>query len=248
MLASDPLTTHYADFLEGQYDCVDRIILNAYFPMGVSPGGFRTWLRNLCGSDDNLDNTHLMRLAGRFSRRVRGWAKSNGVPVIDCPAGERKHKLADEYLPKDRTQIGIFLVLVSRAPYPTWDVRRFGQGGIDLRRKNPPPYVNHYFFHIWDKEWGHVAIRMCGHPPFSALVMLNGHEYVAQRAEQEGLGYRKEGNCFTELASAPGLQQVADTLRLCGATGRLTRVCERWLYRCLCFALDSDDQKRSRFR
>ena len=96
MLANDALSSAYADLLDGRYDCVDRIILNAYFSMGCSPGGFRTWWRALFGSDDNLDNTHLMRLAGRFSRRVRGWAKSNGVPVIDCPVGERKHQIAAE--------------------------------------------------------------------------------------------------------------------------------------------------------
>ena len=248
MLANDAFGSHYADFLEGRYDCVDRIILNAYFSLGCRAGGFRTWWRALYGSDEQLDNTHLMRLAGRFSRRVRGWAKSNGIPVIDCPAGERKHLIAEEYLPKNPKQPGIFLVLVARAPAPVWDVRRFGQGGIDLRRKSPMPYVNHYYFHIWDEEWGHVTIRMCGHPPFGALVMLNGHEYVAQRASQEGLRYRKEGNCFTELADVPGLQQVADTLRSQDATGRLAGVCERWLYRCLCFALDSDDQKRTGFR
>ena len=181
MLANDALSVSYADFLEGRYDCVDRIILNAYFGMGCGPGGFRTWWRGLYGSDDNLDDTHLMRLAGRFSRRVRGWAKSNGIPVIDCPAGERKHSIADDYLPKDPKQTGIFLVLVGRAPAPVWHVRRFGQGGMDLTR--PISYVNHYYFHIWDKEWGHVTIRMCGHPPFGALVMLNGHEYVAQGAK-----------------------------------------------------------------
>jgi hypothetical protein len=248
MLTDDLLSSAYADLLDGRYDCVDRIILNAYFPMGTSPGGFRTWWRSFTGSDDSLDNTHLMRLAGRFSRRVRGWAKSKGVPVIDCPAGERKHQIAEEYLPKDPQQTGIFLILVGRAPATVWDVRRYGQGGIDLRRKQPFPYVNHYYFHIWDREWGHVTIRMCGHPPFSALVMLNGHEYVGQRAGQEGIVSRKEGNCFTELANAPGLQQVADTLRLDGATGRLADVGERWLTRCLCFALDSDDQKRTGFR
>jgi hypothetical protein len=248
MLTDDLLSSAYADLLDGRYDCVDRIILNAYFSMGCSPGGFRTWWRAFAGSDDNLDNTHLMRLAGRLSRRVRGWAKSNGVPVIDCPAGERKHQIAEEYLPKDPKQTGIFLVLVGRAPALVWDIRRYGQGGIDLRRKQPLPFVNHYYFHIWDQEWGHITIRMCGHPPFSALVMLNGHEYVAQRAGQEGIGYRKEGNCFTELANAPGLQQVADTLRLDGAIGRLAEVGERWLTRCLCFALDSDDQKRTGFR
>ena len=248
MSAKDPFATVYGELLKGQYDCVDRIILNAYFPMGCGPGGFRTWWRALFGSDDNLDNTHLMRLAGRFSRRVRGWAKSNGVPVIDCPAGERKHEIAEEYLPKDTTKTGIFLVLVGRAPAPVWEVRRFGKGGMDIHRKKSMPFVNHYYFHIWDKEWGHIAIRMCGHPPFGALVMLNGHEYVAQRASQEGIRFRKEDNCFTELANAPGLQRVADTLRSQDATGHLAEVCERWLTRCLCFALDSDDQKRTGFR
>ena len=35
------------DLLTGSYDCVDRIVLNAYFPMGHSPGGFRIWWRRL---------------------------------------------------------------------------------------------------------------------------------------------------------------------------------------------------------
>ncbi|MCA1696476.1 MAG: hypothetical protein LC749_18105, partial [Actinobacteria bacterium] len=87
----DELTARYADLLSGGYDCVDRIVLNAYFGLGHNPGGFRVWWRRLFGSDDTLDNTHLMRMAGRFSRRVRAWAKDAGVPVIDCKAGTRKH-------------------------------------------------------------------------------------------------------------------------------------------------------------
>lgn len=41
------------------------------------------------GSDATLDDTHLIRLAGRFARRVRAWGEANGVPVVDCEAGER---------------------------------------------------------------------------------------------------------------------------------------------------------------
>jgi hypothetical protein len=227
MSATDVLATAYADFLQDQYDCVDRIIVNAYYQMGCTPGGFRTWWRALFGNDDNLDNNHLMRLAGRFSRRVRGWAKSQGIPLIDCAARERKHDLAEEFLPKDANQTGIFLVLVNRAPFPVWDVQRYGAGGINLRRKKPAPYVNHYTFHIGDQEWGHVAIRMCGHPPFSALVMLNGHEKVTSGCQKNGILFRKEGNCFTEFADAAGLQLVADTLRSQDATGRLRQVGER---------------------
>jgi hypothetical protein len=95
---ADGLSKQYADLLTGSYDCVDRIVLNAYFRMGHDPGGFRIWWRALTGSDEGLDNTHLMRLAGRFSRRIRGYAKANGIPVVDCRVGERKHDLAEEYL------------------------------------------------------------------------------------------------------------------------------------------------------
>lgn len=81
---ADGLSNLYQDLLSGSYDCVDRIVLNGYFGMGHSPGGFRVWWRALTGSDETLDNAHLMRLAGRFSRRVRGYAKAHNIPVIDC--------------------------------------------------------------------------------------------------------------------------------------------------------------------
>jgi hypothetical protein len=36
---TDGLSTLYQDLLGGSYDCVDRIVLNAYFRMGHDPGG-----------------------------------------------------------------------------------------------------------------------------------------------------------------------------------------------------------------
>ena len=240
----DSLSDRYADLLTGSYDCVDRIVLNAYFRMGHDPGGFRLWWRALAGSDETLDNTHLMRLAGRFSRRIRGYAKANGIPVVDCRAGERKHDLAEEYLGKTKTTQGLFLVLVGRAQAPVWDV----SAGHHIERKKPMPYVNHYSFHILDPEWGHITIKISGHPPFPAQVMLNGHEYVARQARKAGIHFTKEGNCFTHISDAAGLAKIADTLSGQRTIGRLSRACERWIYTtCLCFALDLEEQKRSGF-
>ncbi len=97
---ADKFSARYGDLLSGSYDCVDRIVLNGYMSLCHSPGGFRVWWRRLHdGSDEELDNTHLMRLAGRFSRRVRAWGKANGVPVIDCPKGERKHLIEPPWEP-----------------------------------------------------------------------------------------------------------------------------------------------------
>lgn len=48
----------YADLLTGSYGCVDRIVLNAYYPQGHHPGGFRTWWRRWHDEgDDSLDDT-----------------------------------------------------------------------------------------------------------------------------------------------------------------------------------------------
>jgi hypothetical protein len=121
---TDGLSTLYQDLLGGSYDCVDRIVLNAYFRMGHDPGGFRVWWRALTGSDETLENTYLMRLAGRFSRRIRGYAKAHGIPVIDCLAGQRKHDLAEEYLANTTITQGLFLVLVGRAQAPVLGCQR----------------------------------------------------------------------------------------------------------------------------
>ena len=246
---ADELTERYRHLLDGCYDCVDRIVLNAYNTLCYSAGGFRHWWRRLMGgSDEQLDNAHLMRMAGRFSRRVRGFAKAHHIPVIDCRSGEHKHQIAEEYLATHPVKRGLFLILVARAIAPVWDVTRSARGVVrNLEQKKA--YINHYSFHIWDSEWGHITIKMAGHPPFGAQIILNGHEYVACRATKAGLTFTKEGNAFTQITDPARLVRIADTLADTRTIGRLTQVCERWIYSaCLCFALGIDEQERSAFR
>ena len=245
---ADDFSVRYGNLVNGSYDCVDRVVLNAWFPMGVNPGGLRTWWRRLHGgSDDQLDNTHLMRMAGRFARRVKAWAAANGVPVIFCTAGQRKHLIAEEYLETHVVTTGVFLILAAKAPAAVWKVHRSARGVItNIEKKRE--YVYHYSFHIMDPAFGHLTVKMSGHPPFGAQVMLNGHEYVAVAAQGEGIGFTKEGNCFTEIADPQGLARVADAWPRDAAIGRLGQVCDRWIYTaCLCFGLDLAEQQVSGF-
>ncbi len=246
---ADLFSERYGDLLTGSYDCVDRVVLNAYFSLGHNPGGFRVWWRRWHNdSDQDLDNAQLMRLAGRFSRRVRAFAKANGIPVIDCTREDRKHRIAEDYLASHPVGVGVFLILVARAPATVWDVRRSSAGVIrNLEKKKA--FVNHYSFHIMDPTWGHLTIKMSGHPPFGAQVILNGHEYLACAAQTAGVAFTKEGNCFTRVADPAGLAELADTLSRPEAIGRLSQVIDRWIYgACLCFGLDVDEQARGGFR
>jgi len=248
MVETDEFTARYGGLLTGSYDCLDRIVLNAYYPLGHNPGGFRVWWRRWHDDGDaTLDNAHLMRLAGRFARRVRASAQAHGIPVIDCKADERKHRIAEDYLREHEVAVGVFLILVARAPATVWKVSRSGSGVIRNLEKTRQ-FVNHYSFHIMDPTFGHLTIKMSGHPPFGAQVILNGHEYVACQAQAAGVNFTKEGNCFTRIGEPARLAQVADTLSHPGTTGRLGQVIDSWIYTaCLCFGLDRADQQRSGF-
>jgi hypothetical protein len=247
MKEADDFSAYHRDLLEGRYDCVDRLVLNGYFPMGQTGGGFRTWWRSLTGGDGTLDQEHLLRLSGRFSRRLHAYAKAQNIPVIHCAAGERKHEIAERHLPKEGGFSGLFLIIVAKAPALVWEVKPGKNGCPHLERRKPWPYVNHYHFHFIDREWGHLTIKMSGHPPFGVQVMLNGHEWVERQARQQAVSFVKEGNCFVE-GSLQALDQLADTLCAPHAIGRLAEVCDRWVYSsCLCFGLDLAEQKRTGF-
>ncbi len=243
---NDKLTAHYEEILEGAYDCVDRLVLNGYFSQGCSPGGFRVWFRNLKGSDKELNNATLMRMAGRFSSRVTAFCKSKNIPLTYFNAGERKHEEAEKILPTEKDFTGIFAVFVSRAPAMVWDVKEFGDGKIDIRKKTPISYINHYSFHIIDSQWGHITIKISGHPPFGAQIILNGHEWVERQEEIKQLSVIKEGNCFTKFSSGEALTRIAETLSI--QKGQLESVCNRWIYKCLWFGLDKEEQEKSGFK
>jgi hypothetical protein len=147
--------------------------------------------------------------------------------VIDCSVGQRKHDLAEEYLAKTTVTQG--LVLVGRAQAPVWDV----SAKHPIERKKPMPHVNHYSFHILDPDWGHLTIKISGHPPFPAQVILNGHEYVACQARKAGIAFTKQGNCFTAISDAAGLAKIAETLSEQRAIGRLSQLRASDLHLCV---------------
>jgi hypothetical protein len=245
---NDQLSQHYSQMLEGTYECADRIVLNGYYRSCHYPGGFRNWWRKLYGSDDNLDKNNLMRMAGRFSRRVYAVADHANIPipVIKCKANDKKYEIAAEYIPDDKNFSGIFLILVSRATALIWDVERAASGKIrNIEPKKPYPFVNHYCFHIMDKKWGHIIVQISSHPPFDVRIILNGHEWVEREALRKKVQITKEQNCFTFAADMKKLCNIADTLY---KRGQLQRVCDRWVYHCLWFGLKPEEQKKTGFR
>jgi len=84
MTASDAFSEYYAGLLQATYNCVDRIVLNAFFPFGQTGGGVRAWWRWLHGDDLTLDDEHLREMAGTFSRRLHAFCAKQRILNLQC--------------------------------------------------------------------------------------------------------------------------------------------------------------------
>lgn len=245
-MRKDPLSKAYSDLLDGTYDCPDRIVLNAYADGIHSPGGFRTWWRLAYGNDSTLDKNHIVRFAGRCSRRVKAFCAKNDIPLIFCGNDDRQHESVEQHFPTDPGFAGVFCITVKRSPAPAWECGQTKNGFLDLKMKYP--WVNQYSFHVIDREWGHMSFKLNPHPPFSVQICLNGHEYVECSAREAGISFTKEDNCFTDSSNLAGLSRIAEAMNASSVVGRLAEACERWVYTaCLCFALPLETMKACGF-
>src|SRR5262249_24052088 len=128
----------------------------------------------------------LRRMAGDFARRVKAFSAKHQIPLQYCEMGQKdKHLRAEKLRPKDANFQEVFLILVARGPAPVWQVYKSRRDKLLIRRPKNWPLINHYHFHLVDKQWGHLMVRMSGHPPFGAQVLLNEIEQRNQNIDIE---------------------------------------------------------------
>jgi len=249
MTTSDDFSTYVADMLSGSYDCVDHISVRGYFPLGQTSGGLLTWWNRLFPNTE-LTQQRLRGLAGDFARRVHAYARKHKIPLRYFAVGDKtKHIQAEKLRPADPKFRGVFAIFVAKAPALVWQAKNNRDGKVVLRRPKSWPLVYHYHFHIVDPQWGHLTLRMSGHPPFGLQISLNGHEWVQRQAQKQAISWVKEGNCFVGGSDLAGLNRLAQQLDGVRGLARLGQVVERWVYSaCLCFALNHEQQQRSGFR
>src|SRR4051794_14904040 len=70
----------------------------------------------------------------------------------------------------------------------------------------------HYYFYIRDEVLGPMVMRVASFFPFQTTYYLNGHSFIAQELNREGIGFRKNDNAFLAVDDVAALQAAADWL------------------------------------
>jgi hypothetical protein len=208
---------------------VDRVFVAGYVPGLQFEGGVVRFLIERgykIPSPVGLRHNH-----DRLVAEIEAFVAEHDIPTVRFVKGESKEEVARPFLAaaeaEDRE--GVALVGVAQEKVSAWrgwktGTRRshpwFGYGRQSL-------FVNHYYFYVWDKEWGPAFVKLCAYAPYPIWVWCNGHEWAKRQLATAGVG-------FTALDN--GLQAVDDPAaahRICArlSAGHLRRFLDRWLGR-----------------
>jgi hypothetical protein len=61
-------------------------------------------------------------------------------------------------------------------------------------------FVNHFYWYLWDPDWGKAFWKSNAYCPFPIWLWLNGHEWAKRQLEKAGIQYEALDNGFRSCA------------------------------------------------
>src|ERR1700736_1590439 len=205
------------DHVTLQYRSIDRIFLQAYVPKLQSVGQVCTFLR-WQRKFKIPSSAAFGQIGDAYVKAIHRFAEEHQIPVVKFKKGQVKEEIARPYLEaaaredKDR----VVLIGIGQEKASIWRSKpRKGQ------EKRPHPhmdwwremaFINHFYFYIWDSEWGGAFWKANAYAPFPVWLWLNGHEWAKRQLEKAGIAYEALDNGFRAVSDAAALQKICDRL------------------------------------
>jgi len=209
---------------------IDRIFLQAYVPKLQSVGEVCTFLR-WQRKFPIPSSAAFGKIGGQYVQAIERFAEKHHIPVVHFQKGQKKEEMARPYLEaaaregKDR----VVLIGIAQERASAW--RSWPQKGQEkaahphMEWGREMTYINHYYFYLWDSEWGAAFWKTNAYAPFPIWLWLNGHEWAKRQLEKAGIGYEALDNGFRSCAEPAALQKICDQL----GPGAVRSFCARWV-------------------
>jgi hypothetical protein len=196
---------------------IDRIFLQAYVPKLQSVGQvciFLRWRRKF----RIPSSAAFGKIGDGYVKAVHEYAKKNEIPVVHFQKGQNKEEVARPYLEaaaregKDRVVL-IGIAQEKASAWRSWPKKgqeKAAHPHMDWSREMV--YINHFYFYLWDCEWGGAFWKTNSYAPYPIWLWLNGHEWAKRQLEKARIAYEALDNGFRSCANPAALQKVCDRL------------------------------------
>lgn len=195
----------FQDQIEGSLCGFDRLVLSGTLQRLSHAQGMDLYL-NLNRIPLKNFGQHAEQTTAKLKQAVLQRVEAQQRPTRHLPSSRtNKEELARAIASQDGITSGLICALTCVEPCWTFRTEYNPHSGrVELRRKpRQCLFIYEYGIH---PEFGFYNARIQTWFPFPIQICLNGREWLARRLDQEGIGYRKVGNCFTWLADYPRAQ------------------------------------------
>jgi hypothetical protein len=212
---------------------VDRIFLRAYVPKLQSVGWvcqFLRWQRGFVIPS----SAAFGKIGDAYVRQVHRFAETNAIPVVHFGKGDNKEAIARPLIDAAAAAGGegrVVLIGIAQEKAPVW--RSWKAKGQEhaahphMEWGRQMAFVNHFYFYLWDPEWGGAFWKTNGYAPYPIWIWLNGHTWAQRQCDKAGIGYTALDNGFASCTNPKALQRICDRL----GSGAVKSFFWRWLRR-----------------
>ena len=162
-----------ADVLSGhvtfEVECIDRMYLNVYVPQLQYATGLVSYIHRQLGKPV-ASTAALAPVSEAFTRSVRSFAASGGIPWVDFAKGQRKDEVALQFLAGFTGTEGVLFIGRAQEKVPLFRTRK-------RRRADGSSYpwiaaetgvVNQHYCYCVDEGFGPFFLKFCSYFPFNA--------------------------------------------------------------------------------
>lgn len=218
------IDNHVTLELEG----IDRMYLNGYIPNLQTGAAAAFFIRQQLGA--RLASTRSVEpMTRQFVAQVEQFVEAEEIDLISFKKGERKDDIAKSYMAEYPYEEGVVFVgkAQEKASVFRTERRRSETGATYPWLYRSTAMVNHYYFYIYDQDFGPLFLKFCSYFPYSIKFCINGNEWLKCQLEKRGIGFEPLDNGILSCDDPKRVQRIADSLD----EKKIDRVFRKWLAR-----------------
>lgn len=197
----------FTSLISWALSCFDRVLLKGRLPIcrQYEIENFVDYVLRMRRAD--FMETVVPQWSHRLVQYAKGFARKAGR-LYQYRQGEiDKDAWAKEQIETHALREGLVGVLCVMETCPTFKLA-YAEGRPCLAPARIPMRVLYYYF--LDRDLGLMHVRLQTWAPFICQVYVNGHDFVARKLKQKGLGFEQIDNAFVQLADPAQAQRIAD--------------------------------------
>jgi hypothetical protein len=217
------------EHVELESEGIERMYLNVYVPQLQRIGGIVWYLRGHLGRRFASTATVAAKTEG-FVARIERFAAEHEVDLVSFAKHQRKDDVTQQYLAQHDGTEGVLYIgrAQEKARVPRTERRRCARTGMSYPWVvDGSAMVNHYYFYVFDDDFGPCFVKFCSYFPYNAKRCINGNEYAKRQLEKHGIAFEALDNGIRWCEDAQALQRICDGLN----EAKIERLLRKWLAR-----------------